>query len=374
MKKIKLSKIGNNKKELIYEVAIDDNVITYTYGQKNGKLQTEEETIYDGKNIGKANETSPEEQALFEAERKVRKKIENGYFITNGYELSTISKTVVASDLTVPQPMLAKMYKDQKKQVAKKYKKVDIQYKLNGNRCIVNIKTKEMYSRKRKKINSLPGVVDSIVEACKNIKKDIIWVDGELYSDKLTFNDIQSVIRQKNQVSELASKIKYYIFDVMLEEPWNKRKKYIEQIVSNSSVEALKTFEIDINDIDKYNEEFVSQGHEGVIIRLPDYVYEEKRSSGLLKYKTFIDEEFEVIGFISEKNNPTKLGSIKLKMSNGNTFTARPSMTDEECDYMWRNPKKFIGKMATVEFQNYDAVTGVPIFGTIKGFRDSSDY
>lgn len=374
MKKIiKLSKIGNNKKELIYEVTIDNNNITYVYGQKNGKLQTEEETINEGKNIGKANETSPTEQALFEAERKVRKKIENGYSIINGYKLSTVSKTVVESNIDIPSPMLAKTYKDQEKQIRKKYSKVDIQYKLNGNRCIVNIKTKEMYSRKRKQITSIPNIIDKIVDACKNINKDIIWVDGELYSKELTFNEIQSIIRQKNQVSELASKIKYNIFDVMSKKEWKERKKYLDKIVTNERVNVLKTFEIDINEIEKYNQQFVKDGYEGVIIRLPDYSYEQKRSSGLIKYKTFIDEEFKVIGFVSEKNNPLKLGSIKLIMKNGNEFNARPSMTDEECDYIWTHQEEFINKYATVEFQNYDEVTGLPVFGTIKGFRDSSD-
>lgn len=374
MKKIiKLSKIGNNKKELIYEVTIDNNNITYVYGQKNGKLQTEEETINEGKNIGKANETSPTEQALFEAERKVRKKIENGYSIINGYKLSTVSKTVVESNIDIPSPMLAKTYKDQEKQIRKKYSKVDIQYKLNGNRCIVNIKTKEMYSRKRKQITSIPDIIDKIVDACKNINKDIIWVDGELYSKELTFNEIQSIIRQKNQVSELASKIKYNIFDVMSKKEWKERKKYLDKIVTNERVNVLKIFEIDINEIEKYNQQFVKDGYEGVIIRLPDYSYEQKRSSGLIKYKTFIDEEFKVIGFVSEKNNPLKLGSIKLIMKNGNEFNARPSMTDEECDYIWTHQKEFINKYATVEFQNYDEVTGLPVFGTIKGFRDSSD-
>lgn len=370
---IKLSKIGNNKKELIYEVTIDNNNITYIYGQKNGKLQTEEETINEGKNIGKANETSPAEQALFEAERKVRKKIENGYSIINGYKLSTVSKTVVESNIDIPSPMLAKTYKDQEKQIRKKYSKVDIQYKLNGNRCIVNIKTKEMYSRKRKQITSIPNIIDKIVDACKNINKDIIWVDGELYSKELTFNEIQSIIRQKNQVSELASKIKYNIFDVMSKKEWKERKKYLDKIVTNERVNVLKTFEIDINEIEKYNQQFVKDGYEGVIIRLPDYSYEQKRSSGLIKYKTFIDEEFKVIGFVSEKNNPLKLGSIKLIMKNGNEFNARPSMTDEECDYIWTHQEEFINKYATVEFQNYDEVTGLPVFGTIKGFRDSSD-
>lgn len=370
---IKLSKIGNNKKELIYEVTIDNNNITYIYGQKNGKLQTEEETINEGKNIGKANETSPAEQALFEAERKVRKKIENGYSIINGYKLSTVSKTVVESNIDIPSPMLAKTYKDQEKQIRKKYSKVDIQYKLNGNRCIVNIKTKEMYSRKRKQITSIPNIIDKIVDACKNINKDIIWVDGELYSKELTFNEIQSIIRQKNQVSELASKIKYNIFDVMSKKEWKERKKYLDKIVTNERVNVLKIFEIDINEIEKYNQQFVKDGYEGVIIRLPDYSYEQKRSSGLIKYKTFIDEEFKVIGFVSEKNNPLKLGSIKLIMKNGNEFNARPSMTDEECNYIWTHQEEFINKYATVEFQNYDEVTGLPVFGTIKGFRDSSD-
>ena len=58
-KTIMLKKIGNNKKELIWIADINDASVVYTWGQLGGKMQEEIRDFLEGKNIGKANETSP---------------------------------------------------------------------------------------------------------------------------------------------------------------------------------------------------------------------------------------------------------------------------------------------------------------------------
>ena len=47
-------------------------------GGVDGKRQVTRETVH-GKNPGKANETTDDEQAILEYERKIRKKMEEGY-------------------------------------------------------------------------------------------------------------------------------------------------------------------------------------------------------------------------------------------------------------------------------------------------------
>lgn len=48
-------------------------------GQVGGKLQTYKEEIKQGKNLGKANETTPYEQAVLEANSDWRRKLDEGY-------------------------------------------------------------------------------------------------------------------------------------------------------------------------------------------------------------------------------------------------------------------------------------------------------
>ena len=61
-----------------WKIFVSDNTFTVHYGKENGKIQTKSTNCF-GKNIGKANETSDEEQCLLEAEAKYRDQIRKGY-------------------------------------------------------------------------------------------------------------------------------------------------------------------------------------------------------------------------------------------------------------------------------------------------------
>lgn len=129
-KTIRLEKIGATGARLYWEARINEAKVDYEYGQVGGAAQITHEIFTKGKNDGKANETSPAYQCLFEAERKARKKMENSYQLISG-ELETVGKTVKATNVTIPKPMLAKTYDDQGKNVAK-WRKIYVQPKLDG--------------------------------------------------------------------------------------------------------------------------------------------------------------------------------------------------------------------------------------------------
>ena len=57
-----------------WEIEVDSNKFRTISGQLDGKKITNNWTVCDGKNIGKANATTGEEQALKEAEAKHQKK------------------------------------------------------------------------------------------------------------------------------------------------------------------------------------------------------------------------------------------------------------------------------------------------------------
>ena len=70
-------------KHMVIEVK-DNMILTEQWTSKedeDGKKQNTKETVY-GKNRGRSNETTDEEQALLEFERKVKKKKEEGYVET----------------------------------------------------------------------------------------------------------------------------------------------------------------------------------------------------------------------------------------------------------------------------------------------------
>lgn len=130
----KLYKTSSTKKELEWLIGViphEDNTATIRtiHGQVNGQLQTTDLLISKGKNIGKANETTPYEQAAFEAESKWKKQQDKNYSEQRGGKSKSLS------------PMLAHTYEDQLHKVTFPS---FIQPKLDG--CVAGstlIKTKE---------------------------------------------------------------------------------------------------------------------------------------------------------------------------------------------------------------------------------------
>src|SRR6478609_6047858 len=93
--KKRIWKIYTKGAELIQEAGLLDGKLV-----KNAKFCT-------GKNIGRSNETTPEDQALLELESTWLSKKDEGYF-------ETISEV---DSIKVILPMLAKSYGDEKKKV-----------------------------------------------------------------------------------------------------------------------------------------------------------------------------------------------------------------------------------------------------------------
>lgn len=376
---IKLQKENERGGWQVWDAVINGSTVTYTHGQIGGKMQVEKRMYKAGKNEGKANETTPEEQCINEVVTKARKKVESGYtiLIGGGIIRKYTRDTVVAADLSVPKPMLAQVFQHHEKKFTKD-SKFDVQPKLDGNRCLINTKSGKMYSRSRKEITSVPHIGKEVVRLFKG--SQIEWVDGELYSHQITFNEIQSIIRKSQNVDQqVATKIQFYLFDVVLNAPWKKRAEVLlwwEAVRAEKGLKSIvfvPTFTITRDKLQQAHDDFVHDGYEGIILRMPDAKYEQKRSMGLFKYKNFFDEEYPIVGIESEKLNADKLGALVCKMKNGTTFNVRPAMTESERGGIFLNQKKYIGKLAIVRYQEKDAKTGVPRFPVCKGFRLKSD-
>lgn len=390
MQKIMLSKIGEHGKEIFWEASINRNSVIFRWGQIGGKIQENCKTYTKGKNIGRANETSPEEQCTFETFRKARHKIENGY-IGDSHTKRLIDDytnvEVIQSNLEVPKPTLANDgTKDVHKKKIMRQVALFAQPKIDGNRALVNIKTGKIYSRKRKEIKSLPTLGIEVMTACRSLKSYTDWVDGELYSDELTFNEIQSIVRKKfskltTKDIENACTVGIRIFDFISSDEQYVRTNKLENVFRETSfVKLVKSKIIIPADIKKTHDEYVDAGYEGLIIRFPhDGGYQHKRSNFMFKWKEFIDDEYVVVGFKHKKNKPNELGSIELEKIDSTpfddgkySFYATPKMSNDEKQEIWDNQTKYFGMLATVVFQRYDSKSGKPIFGRIKSFRDKN--
>jgi len=348
MKLNTLYKRATNGKVVEHTIEVEANCFRTISGYTDGLKTTSEWTCCSGKNIGKKNETTPNEQAMAEAKAMWTKRVELGNF----ENINDIDNEVYFS------PMLAHKWEDRKDKI--KYP-VFSQPKLDGIRCIV--KSDGMWSRNGKRIVSAPHIFESLKHLF-NENPDLIF-DGELYADKFAndFNAICSLVKKtKPTAADLkasAESIQYWIYDVPSEPGvFTKRINVLDKLTLQSLLPncciIVPTVEVkNEDDLHSYYDIYVGrQGYEGQMIRL-DEEYENKRSKSLLKHKSFIDEEYTIIDVEEGIGNKTGMvGSFVFENKDGKRFNASPKFNWEECTAMWNDRANLIGKSATVKYFN----------------------
>jgi len=156
----------------------------------------------------------------------------------------------------------------------------------------------------------------------------------------------------------------------MSNDGYDKRFEYIQKFASDNIV-IIDNYEIIATEdnIQEYLEKFLADGYEGLMIRIQNVPYENKRSKYLLKNKVFEDAEFRVVKLNEDKRGGF-VGSFDVMDANGIISGAGASgQSEDERKEMWENPNNYIGKMATVEYFGKDE-GGKLRFGKFKGIRE----
>jgi ATP-dependent DNA ligase len=376
MKLPKLFKYSTTGALQEWEIEVDHNQYRTHSGQVGGAITITEWTTCLGKNTGKKNETTDDEQALKDANAKWVYQIQRNQYKESIAELSGVALFI--------QPMLAKNYTDRKNKINFN-KNVFVQIKLNGVRAVI---TKDgIFSRKGLKYVSSPHISEELA-AFFNENPDVV-LDGELcnYELRKNLNKVISLVKQKTptveQLQESKELVQFHLYDVMLKNTiysdrlvWMDTfyKKYI--INDNSSIRLVPARKVlSHNEIDGLLALYEADGEEGVMVRL-DEVYENKRSSNLLKYKNFTDDEFLIVGTVEGKGNLAgMIGTFSFVDSAGKRFEASPVGTHEHWKDLWRDRDSLVGKKAKVKYKELtplkeDGTGGVPSFGKVLEIRD----
>jgi DNA ligase 1 len=342
-----------------WQIIVKDNTFYTIEGQLNGALTQSKPTICEGKNIGRANETSPEEQAIKEAQAKWDKKIEKGY-TENVKDINTSKRFF--------EPMLAHKYLDYKDNVTFP---MLVSPKIDGCRMIA--KADGLWTRNGKPYNSCPHITTILKPI---FDKHPNWViDGEIYSHDVPFEKVVSLVKRtkpdEQDLIDSEKLIQYWIFDGIVddktlgfEERFKLLKDEIAKLIGKSkSIKFVDAKEIkSAEELESSHDKFVADGFEGAMIRIIGSPYENKRSKNLLKYKKFLDEEFEIVSIDEGRGSRSGMaGMITLKMKNGKTFGAGIRGGEEYYKELLKDKKKYIGKLATIRYQNLSE-EGIPRF------------
>lgn len=363
MKLTTLYKRATTGKTTEWTIEVEGNKYRMTTGYTDGKKTTSTWTECEGKNVGRANATTPEVQALAEATAIHRKRIEQGSF----EDITKIDQKVFFK------PMLAEPLEDF---IDKVIFPAYSQPKLDGVRCIVDVSG--MWTRQGKPILSAMHIREDL-EAFFEANPDAV-LDGELYCDKLAsdFNKIISLVRKSKPTAadhaESKAVIQYHIYDYPTVEGnfIDRYKALIDfertPLFPKSCVLVL-TFPVGSReDMVTQYERYMEQGYEGQMIRL-NKAYENKRSRSLLKDKRFVDAEYTILGVEEGRGNMSgKVGKLYFKNADGKDFDAA---INGDWEYLAKllKDKTLIGKKATVKYFNITP-DGVPRFPKVIAIRD----
>lgn len=347
-------------------------------GKLHGKLAETITKVTKGKNIGKANGTTPETQAISDINSKIESKLKQGY-------VEDISHAKPQTELGtgIKQPMLAQKYDPTKKQKGSKNlidlelegKKVYVQPKLDGLRGIFHITSTSitLYSRKGEKLPILKHLEESLRNTWKEHYSNVeeLWLDGELYTNMFPFNQLSGLIKKEKKTDkhlELCQTIQYHIYDVQLPLVYKNRQEIIQKFKS-SVVKVVPTTELIATEetLRSQLELYLADLYEGLMIRTTDAPYIHKRTWNLIKYKIFEDAEFECVGF-EESKRGGMAGAIICKTKEGKEFNAGLTFSHTEAIEMWENQGKYIGKQVTVHYFGVSEYN-IPRFPKAKVFR-----
>lgn len=364
----------------------DHSDILSESGLEDGKTTLDSTLVSKGKNIGRSNETTHYEQACLEAQSKIDAKIRAGY-------VADKSQIKESSELGsgVPQPMLAQKYDPKGKQTSSKTldkmgikgKKISVQPKFDGHRRLIHIEKRVgyplsvlQYTRKGDKSMSLPHITEQLhkigEQLLKELDMDQVWLDGEAFTDEVTFNELSGLIRKEKghtaEELEKRSKINIRLYDVIHGGCYSERYEIIQKFATDNII-VVENHVVEATDenLQKLLEKFLEEGHEGAMLRVHGVGYEHKRSWQLCKFKIFEDEEFEIVGG-EESVKRGMLGAFIVKDKQGNEFRTSLKFSHPERIEMWNNLDKYIGQKATVEFFGRSEY-GIPRFPKTKAIR-----
>lgn len=370
-----------------WEIFVEDlgdkaNIVMLT-GLDGGKMIENISTVSEGKNTGKTNETSYLTQAEAEATAKFEKQLKQGY--VNKKE--NCKQATTGSG--VPKPMLANKYDPSGKQDNSKTldqmkirgKRVGLQTKFDGLRGLARCCPEDIqfWSRKGERYQPIPHLEKQLREAYDRTgQTQIIWLDGELFTQKYSFNKLSGLLkREKKNLEELAmlEDVYYCLYDAMLTVGYDERAEFITQFAT-ADVRVVPTHIVEAEEgvIQEHLEKFLADGNEGLMVRLLDVPYENKRTWQLCKMKVFEDKEFEIHSM--EVSAAGFLGAVVCKMDlEAFDRDGKPilfvkggvkKLSQEEQLDMLRNQDKYIGKMATLCFFGRSEYK-VPRFPKFKG-------
>lgn len=354
----KIDKRGNTR---IWQVEVTNNEYKISTGI-DGMGLTHSYNVCEGKNIGKKNETTGNEQAIKEAKSKIKRKMDREGYVENVEDYGQEFSVQLCSNYS----------KTPKKCVKNATEKMWYQYKLDGLKGYY--KDGKIYSRKgtvyehisESLLNECKFVYDSLKEKF-DLKNPIL--DGELFiNNKFWLEDLNSIIsggetlsgydKDGNQFENIGpDDVKFHLCNVYDDTLKNANFENVIPIlesVNNVQITHMKSQPFNFDEANYYLETSIKNGDEGIVIYM-NTPYKAGKHDGVWKYKIMKDDEWPIVDFkktktLTEKDG-TKVDQFQhvCECKSGVRFAVRMEGTNKDREEIGTG--KYIGKLLTIRYQ-----------------------
>lgn len=237
--------------------------------------------------------------------------------------------------------------------------------KLDGVRAFWD--GKNFYTRNKNKINAPKFFT-------KNFPN--FALDGELFIDKNSFDEISSIVR-KNEAEIEWQKVKYMVFDVpnacddLQSCSLKNRLLKLELFLKDTPSKFIKIIEQkeikDKKELENFVDLVHSLGGEGVVLRKNLAPYEKFRSKNALKIKKEEEDDCTVIAYTKGKGKFENLIGALICQANIQGEMKSFKIGSGLSNALRANPPK-IGQKIRYKFNGYTK-KGLPRFAVFKGIR-----
>lgn len=248
--------------------------------------------------------------------------------------------------------------------------------KLDGVRCLTVVdyesRTVVQYTRNGKVLENFSHISDSLLANIDIIGRSYV-IDGEVISN--SFQDLMKQVHRKEDVQ--ANDARLAAFDILPLSEFKKGKSAMGQKRRSALLASFKPvfdkcgnitvvdqLEVDLDSyvgelqFKEFNQKAIDQGYEGIMVKMPDAVYECKRSTSWLKIKPFIETSLSIIAVEEGTGkNVGKLGALVCEGEDDGKFirvNVGSGFTDEQRDEVWANRESIINQIIEIRA---DAVT-----------------
>lgn len=296
-----------------------------------------------------------------------------------GISEKTLNKVLKNSDWKIP-VFECQLAQDSGDHPAKMKGRKRLECKLDGVRVLAVVSGGgcTLYSRNGKPFDNFPQIAEAIEEVRSvfwgglNIKGNFV-LDGEIIGESF-----QKLMRQAHRKSDAQTDgMKYYIFDIIPLDDfergfWNAQQykridileKAADRLKDTDCLRVMPGIEVDLDTaeghdvMNRFAEDAVAQGYEGIMIKDVGAPYECRRSSFWMKWKPTITVDLNIVGFeAGTGRNSGRLGAFICEgEDNGRRISVNvgSGLSDSDRDEFWSGRDVLLGRCVEIQA---DAVT-----------------